>query len=90
MRSPVHNLAEAAPSAQTNLRQKHSELLKVKRELVLPVHMKQLLEQARYIDESLNFLKRCRHKNEGGILFSELKESVAKSYARSISIDVFR
>ena len=60
------------------------------RELVLPLHMKLLLEQARFIDESLNFLKRCRHKNENGIPFSELKESVAKSHSRTLSEDSFR
>jgi len=52
--------------------------------------MKQLLDQARFIDDSLNFLKRCRHKNETAIPFSELKESIAKSHSRTITEDSFR
>ena len=90
MTSPVQDPALSAHSSANSLRYKNSELLKVTRELVLPLHMKQLLEQAKFIDDSLNFLKRCRHKDESGILFSELKASVAKSYHRSITEDNFR
>ena len=40
--------------------------------------MKQLIEQSHFIDESLNFLQRCRHRNDSNkILFAEVKESVA-------------
>lgn len=53
--SPISNYAD--------LRQKHSELLKIKREIVLPLHMKQLMETATFLDESMNFLRRCRHKD---------------------------
>lgn len=75
----------------SSLRLKHSELLKVKRELVLPLHMKHLLEQARFIDDSLNFLKQCRHKGESnGILFTEVRASVAKSFSRTVTEDNFR
>ena len=53
--------------------------------------MKQLLEQARFIDESLNFLKRCRHRNETtGVSFGEVKESVAKSFSRTLTEESFR
>jgi len=63
----------ASPNSNSSLRLKYSELLKVKREIVLPLHMKQLLESARFIDESMNFLKRCRHKDNSTMLqFSEV------------------
>lgn len=39
------------------MRQKYSELLSVKRELVLPLHYKQLIELQSYLDNSLLFLK---------------------------------
>ena len=73
------------------MREKHQDLLKVKRELVLPVHMKQLIEVCQFVDETLNFIKRCRRSVEGGsITFKEVKLSVEKSYARTITLSQFR
>ena len=85
--------SEAAGQIESNsrLREKHSELLKVKRELVLPLHMKQLIEVSQFIDESMNFIKRCRRTNDSGsILFSEIKTSIAKSYGRTVTLSQFR
>jgi len=59
-----------------NMRAKYSELLApVRKDLVLPLHMKSLSEMVSYIDQSLNFIKQCR-KPKGNILFSDLKASV--------------
>ena len=59
----------------------------MKREIVLPLHMKQLLESARFIDESMNFLKRCRHKDTSNmILFSEVQTSVAQTFSRTVTV----
>ena len=70
----------------SDLRLKYSELLKVKRELVLPLHMKQLMEISRFVDESMNFIKRCRKANDGAkVHFSELKTSIEKTFARSVT-----
>ena len=66
-------------------------MLKVKRELVLPIHIKQLIEVSQFIDESLNFIKRCRRKNDfGSISFTEVKTSIEKSYGRTINLSHFR
>ena len=73
------------------MREKHEDLLKVKRELVLPVHMKHLIEGCQFIDETLNFIKRCRRSAEGGaITFKEVKTSIEKSYARTVTVSHFR
>ena len=73
------------------MREKHSELLKVKRELVLPLHIKQLIDVSQFIDESMNFIKRCRRSNESGsILFTEIKTSIEKSYGRTVTLAHFR
>ena len=71
--------------------EKHSDLISVKRELVLPVHIKQLIDGSQFIDESLNFIKRCRRQNDGGsIVYSEVKASIEKSYGRTINLSHFR
>ena len=78
-------------STSSRLLEKHSELLKVKRELVLPIHFKQLTEALQFIDESMNFIKRCRRVNEiGNITFAEVKTSIAKTYSRTINLSHFR
>lgn len=57
----------------------------------MPIHMKKLLEVAKYIDESLNFLQRCRHTADNPqIFFSEVKASVERTYARTITLSLFR
>ena len=58
---------------------KHSELLSVTKELVLPAHYKVLLELQGFIDNSLNFLKQCRR--QGG-MFSEIKKSIEQTFGR--------
>ena len=55
------------------MRFKYSELLKVRKDLVLPVHMKTLMEFQRFIDETLNFIKRCRRQMQSVIYFSDIK-----------------
>ena len=78
-------------STSSRLLEKHSELLKVKRELVLPIHFKQLTDARQFIDESMNFIKRCRRMNDiGFITFSEIKISIAKSFGRTINLSHFR
>ena len=54
--------------------------------------MKKLAELARYLDESLNFLIACRHRGENThmLLFSEVKASVERTYARSLTQNHFR
>lgn len=66
---------------------KHSQLISVTRELVLPAHYKSLLDIQGYLDTSLNFLKRCR--NQGG-LFAELKKSIEQTFGRKFEISQFR
>ena len=57
----------------------------------MPFHMKQLLEVAKFIDESLNFLQRCRHNADNPqVLFSEVKVSVERTFARTVTIELFR
>ena len=90
--SRVSSEGAAGPTTtNSRLREKHSELLKVKRELVLPLHMKQLIEFSQFIDESMNFIKRCRRTNDIGLItFSEVKTSIEKSYGRTITLSQFR
>jgi hypothetical protein len=45
---------------ENSMRFKHSELLAVKKELILPSHYKKLLDIMKFMDNSLNFLKSCR------------------------------
>ena len=49
------------------------------------------MELSKFLDESLNFLKRCRHRDDKeNILFTEVKTSVEKSFHRTITIENFR
>ena len=58
---------------------------------MLPIHFKQLVDTLGYIDESMNFIKRCRRTNEiGNITFAEVKTSIAKTYGRTINLSHFR
>ena len=90
--TPVNpDSTKSSVASNSPVKIKHLELLKVKREIVLPLHMRKLLEACKFIDDSLNFLQHCRHKEGNSkILFSEVKASVEKSFARSISISIFR
>lgn len=72
---------------ELSMKLKHSELLSVTRELVMPAHYKILLDIQGYLDNSLNFLKQCR--NQGGI-FPELKRSIEKTYGKRFEIENFR
>lgn len=69
------------------MRLKHGELILVNKELVLPVHYKQLLEMQGYLDSSLNFLKQCR--KQGGN-FNELKKSIEATIGRRFETSHFR
>ena len=42
------------------MRAKHEHLIGPERELVLPVHFKELLELLKFVDNTLNFLKSYR------------------------------
>jgi hypothetical protein len=42
------------------MKYKHAELLSSKRELVLPVHYKHILDLSKYLDNSLNFIRVAR------------------------------
>jgi hypothetical protein len=69
----------------TSLRYKHEQLLSTTRELVLPAHYRRLLELARFLDISLNFIKQCRTSNGSSskcLTFEELKSSVEKTYGK--------
>jgi hypothetical protein len=62
-----------------SMRYKHSDLLTVTRELILPVHYKHLLELSKYLDNSLIFLKQRR--TQGG-LFLDIKKSIEQTYGK--------
>jgi len=58
------NMVIKAPGVSTkelldenSLKYKHSQLIAIKRELVMPGHYKRLLELQRFVDVSLNFIK---------------------------------
>jgi len=56
-------------------------LLSVKRELVLPVHYKKIIEITKSLDTSLHFIKQCRQGGSGtqGLMFEDLKASIEKT-----------
>lgn len=47
-------------SEENSMKAKHGQLLSVKRELVLPVHYKKIIEITKNLDTSLHFIKQCR------------------------------
>lgn len=58
---------------------------------MLPLHIKQLIDASQFIDESMNFIKRCRRVNEVGVItFAEVRTSIEKSYGRTINLTHFR
>jgi len=67
-----------SPDLKINMREKHEQLLA--QELVLPLHFNKLLQLARYLDGSINFLKSCRR--DGHCTFDDLKKSIESSYGR--------
>lgn len=73
------------------MRLKYQELLAAKRELVLPLHMKYLMQAGSMIDDCLSFLIQCRKSNLGAVVtFSELKQSVEKTHAKTVTLSHFR
>ncbi len=61
---------------------KYGSLLSVKRELVLPAHYKRIIEVAKSLDTSLNFIKQCRSGGgigSQGLIFDDLKASIEKT-----------
>jgi hypothetical protein len=53
----------------------------------MPAHYKKILEIAKYLDVSINFIKKCRSNIGSGssnkaLTFEELKTSVEKTYGR--------
>jgi hypothetical protein len=66
---------------ENSMRAKHGQLLSVKRELVIPAHYKRIIEIAKNLDLSLNFIKQCRSSGSGiqGLTFEDLKASVEKT-----------
>lgn len=63
---------------KVSMREKHEQLLS--QELVLPLHFNKLLQLARYLDGSINFLKSCRR--DAHCTFDELKKSIESSHGR--------
>lgn len=63
------------------MRVKHGQLISVKRELVIPAHYKRIIEVAKTLDLSLNFIKQCRSSGNGisGLTFEDLKASIEKT-----------
>lgn len=73
------------------MRSKHGDLLKIKRELILPHHMKLLIDAARFIDQQLNFSKACKRVSVGDMVpFSELRKSIEISQKRTVQLEHFR
>ena len=70
------------------MRAKHEQLLAPTRELVIPVHYKKLLEILKCLDNSLNFLKKCRKQNS--CTFDELKKSIEKTNGRQFECATFK
>lgn len=78
---------EQLDKERISMRLKHEDLIKVKRELVLPAHYKALVELQGYLDNSLDFLKRCR--GQGGN-FNEIKKSIETTHGKKFEISHFR
>jgi hypothetical protein len=78
---------EQIDKERISMRLKHEDLLRVKRELVLPAHYKTLLELQGYLDNSLDFLKRCR--GQGGN-FNEIKKSIESTFGKKFEVTHFR
>jgi hypothetical protein len=73
------------------MRLKYSELLAAKRELVLPLHLKHLIQVGSMLDECLSFLIQCRKQNVGAVLtFNELKQSVERTHGKTVTTNHFR
>lgn len=72
-------LAKPIIKSEHKMRFKHSELLSVRRELVMPAHYKSLLELQNLLDVSLNFMTKCR--SQGG-LFAEIKRSIEQTHGK--------
>ncbi len=68
-------------SEENSMKAKHGQLLSVKRELVLPVHYKKIIEITKSLDTSLHFIKQCRQGGSGtqGLMFEDLKASIEKT-----------
>ena len=68
-------------SEENSMKAKHGQLLSVKRELVLPVHYKKIIEITKSLDTSLHFIKQCRQGGRGtqGLMFEDLKASIEKT-----------
>ena len=52
--------------------------------------MKHPKEVSKYMDNSLAFIKHCRKAQGGTITFNEVKSSVEKTYARNLTVGMFR
>ncbi len=68
-------------SEENSMKAKHGQLVSVKRELVLPVHYKKIIEITKSLDTSLHFIKQCRQGGSGtqGLMFEDLKASIEKT-----------
>jgi len=85
--------------------EKHSELLSVTRKLVMPAQFRSLIQMSKYIDTALNFLKNTRmnaattissknkitsHVGQTFISFQKVKDSVAMTQAKNLSLKQFK
>jgi len=56
---------------------KYQELLTVKRELVLPLHMKHLMDVSKFIDGTMTYYKQCRKREERShVYFKDVVTSI--------------